>query len=245
MPDDIPTVDVAAIRFENVTKSYGARPALQALDLVVPRGVMFGLVGANGAGKTTLIKCLLDFCGFEAGDIRIFGTPSETTAARARLAFLPERFVPPYYLTGQDFLRFALRMYKLDYLRTQAETMLEALDLEGEALTKPVHAFSKGMTQKLGLAACLLSARELLVLDEPTSGLDPKARVLLKQQLRSARDRGTTVFFTSHALADVEELCDEMAVLHQGRLRYRGTPAGLKQRYERDALEQAYLACIA
>ena len=246
MPNDvIPAEDTVAIRFENVTKSYDARPALQALDLVVPRGLMFGLVGANGAGKTTLIKCLLDFCGFEAGGIRIFGTPSETTAARARLAFLPEQFVPPYYLTGQDFLRYALRMYKLGYERTRAEAMLEALDLEGEALIKPVRAFSKGMTQKLGLAACLLSGRELLVLDEPTSGLDPKARVLLKQQLRSARDRGTTVFFTSHTLADVEELCDEMAVLHQGRLRYRGTPAGLRQRHGRDTLEQAYLACIA
>lgn len=100
------------------------------------------------------------------------------------------------------------------------------------------------MTQKLGLAACLLSGRELLVLDEPTSGLDPKARALLKRQLQNAQAAGRSIFFTSHALADVDELCDEMAVLHNGELRFSGTPVALRQRFAADSLEQAYLACI-
>jgi ABC-2 type transport system ATP-binding protein len=101
------------------------------------------------------------------------------------------------------------------------------------------------MTQKLGLAACLLSGKSLHVLDEPTSGLDPKARALLKRELRILGRAGHTVFFTSHALADVEEICDRMAVLHTGRLRFSGTPGELKARYAKCSLEDAFLDCIA
>ena len=112
------------------------------------------------------------------------------------------------------------------------------------ALTKPVRAFSKGMTQKLGLAACLLSGKDLYILDEPTSGLDPKARALLKEQLSAARNEGKTIFFTSHALADVDELCDQMAVIHRGELRFAGTPDQLRKLHSAASLEQAFLACI-
>lgn len=233
-----------AIRFSGLKKSYAGAVVLRGLDMVVPAGRTFGLVGMNGAGKTTLIKCLLDFCEFDAGDVRIFGMPNRETRSRARLAFLPERFVPPYYLTGGDFLRYMATLYGDPYAAADAEKALAALDLDLAALNKPVRAFSKGMTQKLGLAACLLSSRELLVLDEPTSGLDPKARALLKQRLQDARAAGRSIFFTSHALADVDELCDEMAVLHNGELRFSGTPAALRERFAAGTLEQAYLACI-
>jgi ABC-2 type transport system ATP-binding protein len=234
-----------AIRFAGVNKRYGTRPALRNLQLEVPARLTFGLVGANGAGKTNLIKCMLDFCGFDAGVIEVFGELSTNTAARRRLAFLPERFVPPYFLTGEDFLRLMMRMYGRDYGPQAAASTLHALDLAGEALAKPVRAFSKGMTQKLGLAACLMSGRDLLVLDEPTSGLDPRARALLKKHLRQLHAQGTTVFLTSHALADVEELCDQMAVLHEGEVLYVGAPAALKVRYGAATLEDAYLECIA
>jgi ABC-2 type transport system ATP-binding protein len=234
-----------AIRFAGVNKRYGTRPALRNLQLEVPARLTFGLVGANGAGKTTLIKCMLDFCGFDAGEIEVFGEPSTNTAARRRLAFLPERFVPPYFLTGEDFLRLMMRMYGRDYEPQAAASTLGALDLAAEALAKPVRAFSKGMTQKLGLAACLMSGRDLLVLDEPTSGLDPRARALLKKHLRQLHAQGATVFLTSHALADVEELCDQMAVLHEGKVLYVGAPAALKERYGVATLEDAYLECIA
>jgi ABC-2 type transport system ATP-binding protein len=100
------------------------------------------------------------------------------------------------------------------------------------------------MTQKLGLAACFLSHKDLYILDEPTSGLDPKARALLKVQLRRLRDQGRTVFLTSHSLADVEEICGEMAVVHRGRLRFAGTPAHLRATYRAATLEEAFLACI-
>ncbi len=236
--------DSSAISFLGLSKSYADTAVLHGLELDVPAGRTFGLVGMNGAGKTTLIKCLLDFCEFDAGDIRIFGLPSPDTRARARLAFLPERFVPPYYLTGEDFLRYMMKLYGCDYEPAQVGRMLAGLELAESAMNKPVRTFSKGMTQKLGLAACLLSDRELLVLDEPTSGLDPKARALLKVRLQAAHAAGRTLFFTSHALADVDELCDRMAVLHEGQLRFSGTPFELRTRFDAATLEQAYLACI-
>jgi len=118
------------------------------------------------------------------------------------------------------------------------------LDLEISALKRPARTYSKGMTQKLGLAASVLSGKPLQILDEPTSGLDPKARALLKRRLRRFIAEDTTVFFTSHALADIEEICDRMAVLHEGRVRFVGTPGALKVKYGSDDLESAFLACI-
>lgn len=234
-----------AIRFADVGKSYAGVPALSGLSLEVRRGEFFGLVGVNGAGKTTLIKCLLDFCDADAGAIEIFRVPHRATAARARLAFLPERFNPPFYLTGRDFLRYMLKLYRTPYDEAEAARMFRELDLEPSALDRLARTYSKGMTQKLGLAACLLSGKDLYVLDEPTGGLDPKARALLKGELAALRRSGRTVFFTSHALADVAEICDRLAVLHSGRLRFAGTPQELTGRYHAPDLEQAFLACIA
>jgi ABC-2 type transport system ATP-binding protein len=233
-----------ALRFERVNKRFGSAAALLDFSLSVAAGQTFGLVGMNGAGKTTLIKCLLDFSEADSGEIEIFGVPHRVTRSRGRLAFLPERFNPPYYLKGKDFLRYMLALQEVTYRQEEAERTFLALDLDLSALAKPVRAFSKGMTQKLGLAACLLSHKDLYVLDEPTSGLDPKARALLKSQLRSVRDEGRTIFFTSHALADVDELCDQMAVIHRGELRFAGTPGELRIRYRAASLEQAFLACI-
>ena len=235
---------IPALEFVQLVKRYGATDAIRSLSLNVAAGATFGLVGANGAGKTTLIKCLMDFCCIDAGTIRVFGVASTRTKARSRLAFLPERFVPPYYLTGRDFLMFMSQMYGKTFQAKDCATILETLDLESTVLTRPVRLLSKGMTQKLGLAGCLLSGRELLILDEPGSGLDPKARVLLKAALRSAREAGRTIFLTSHSLSDVDETCDQIAVMHEGSLQYVGTPAELKQQYDATSLEQAFLKCI-
>lgn len=234
-----------ALRFEGVAKSFGPVAALADFTLEVPAGATFGLVGENGAGKTTLIKCLLDFCAFDAGAIEIFGVPHHVTAARARLAFLPERFSPPFYLTGRDFVRYLGRLHGVPYDAARIEALFSALDLDASALTRPARTYSKGMTQKLGLAACLLSNKALYVLDEPTSGLDPKARALLKGELKKLRAAGRTIFLTSHALADVAEMCDRMAVVHQGRLRFAGSPEEFVRRFDTNDIEQAFLACIA
>ena len=233
-----------ALRFSGVAKNYGRTGVLHDVSFEVARGDFFGLVGVNGAGKTTLLKCMLDFCSTDRGSIEIFDTPHRLTAARRRLAFLPERFNPPYYLTGEDFIRYVLEMQAAGYDRVAAERMLHALDLDLAALSLPVRAYSKGMTQKLGLAACFLSGKDLYVLDEPTSGLDPKARALLKSHLRELKQRSRTVFFTSHTLADVAEVCDRMAVMHAGRLRFAGTPAELCRQFATGDLDQAFMRCI-
>ena len=235
----------SALAFRQVSKSFAGAPALKNFSLDVRAGELFGLVGGNGAGKTTLIKCLLDFCETDAGEIEIFGVSHRLTVSRAALAFLPERFNPPYYLTGRDFLRYMAELYRVPYDETHAIRTFERLDLSPSALEKPARTFSKGMTQKLGLAACLVSGKALYVLDEPTSGLDPKARALLKRELHALRDSGRTLFFTSHALADVHEICDRMAVLHAGELRFAGTPAELIARENAADLEQAFLSCVA
>ena len=233
-----------ALRFSGVSKSYGRAAVLHDVSFEVASGEFFGLVGVNGAGKTTLLKCLLDFCETDGGGIEIFGTAHRQTAARRRLAFLPERFNPPYYLTGEDFIRYVIEMQSTAYDRDEAERMLRTLDLDLVALKLPVRAYSKGMTQKLGLAACFLSHKDLYVLDEPTSGLDPKARALLNAHLRELKQRERTVFFTSHALADVAEVCDRVAVMHAGTLRFAGTPGALCRQYASADLEQAFLRCI-
>jgi len=238
------TMSGSAVRFAGVDKNYGRAKALRGVTFDVARGDFFGLIGVNGAGKTTLLKCLLDFCNITGGKIDIFGTPHHVTAARARLAFLPERFNPPYYLTGEDFIRYVLGMQSTPYDRAAAERMLHGFDLDVAALKLPVRSYSKGMTQKLGLAACLLSRKDLYVLDEPSSGLDPKARALLKTQLQELKKQARTVLFTSHALADVAEICDRLAIIHAGTLRFAGTPAALCAEYASDNLEQAFLRCI-
>ncbi len=236
---------VRALQICDLQKSYAHTAALAGLSLSIAAGEFFGLVGANGAGKTTLLKCALDFCDIQSGTIALFGVPHRQTVARSRLAFLPERFVPPYYLNGRDFLRYAAELHGRTYDEQRTSTALNALELDTAALNKPVRTYSKGMTQKLGLAACLLSNKDLLILDEPTSGLDPKARALLKRELKAHHAAGRTVLMTSHALHDVGEMCTRMAVLHRGQLQYAGTPAAFMAAYGAPDLEQAYLACIA
>ena len=233
-----------AIRIAALQKRYGRLHALAQVDLDVAQGEAFGLVGANGAGKTTLIKCLLDLAAPDAGTIEIFGVPAKRAASRRPLSYLPERFAPPHYLRGGEFLRAACELAGARYDEALALRMFEQLELERDALSQPVRTLSKGMTQKLGLAGCFLAPKDLYVLDEPMSGLDPAARVAVKSVLRRLRGEGRTLFFTSHVLADVEELCSAIAVLDRGRVRFRGEPAALCRRYGETRLESAFMRCI-
>jgi ABC-2 type transport system ATP-binding protein len=233
-----------AIRIAALEKRYGNVHALARVDLQVARGEAFGLVGANGAGKTTLIKCLLDLASPDAGAIEIFGDSASRATSRRHLAYLPERFTPPYYLRSREFLAMMLELAGLRYDATRALRALEELALDRGVLEQPVRTLSKGMTQKLGLAACFLVERDMYVLDEPMSGLDPAARVAVKSALRRLRSEGRTLFFTSHVLADVEELCSAIAVLERGRVRFHGAPAALCERYGEPRLESAFMRCI-
>jgi ABC-2 type transport system ATP-binding protein len=236
--------NAAALRIARLVKHYGRVCALSGLDLEVRSGDAFGLVGANGAGKTTLIKCMLDLCDYESGAIEIFGVAAREPRARSRLAYFPERFLPPHYLRGDEFLKSMLELAGQRYDAERAARLLDELQLEREALARSVRTLSKGMAQKLGLAGCFLVERSLYVLDEPMSGLDPAARVAVKSVLARLGAEARTLFFTSHVLADVEELCSSIAVLDRGAIRFRGTPQELCARYASRTLEGAFMKCL-
>lgn len=233
-----------ALRFHQLVKRYAGKPVLDGVDLDIQEGECMGLVGVNGAGKTSLMKCLFDFVALDSGSIDIFGRSHRLPAARAPLSFLPERFMPPYYLTGADFIKYVLTLQAVRYDKQAVVAMLNSLDLDEAVLHSPVREQSKGMTQKLGLAACLLSGKRAYVLDEPMSGLDPQARALLKARLRAAGEAGATVLFSSHSLADVDALCDRMAILHKGKVRFTGSPAACRAAFNAATLEQAFMECI-
>jgi len=232
------------VRIEALVKRYGRATALDGVSLSIARSEAFGLVGANGAGKTTLIRCLLDLTAADAGTIEIFGVPARQPSSRRHVSYLPERFVPPHYLTGAEFLRTLAALAGERYDAARATRLAGELELERDALERPVRSLSKGMTQKLGLAGALALERELYVLDEPMSGLDPAARVAVKSVLQRLSAEGRSLFFTSHVLADVDELCSSIAVLERGRLRFRGAPRALCERHGEANLERAFMRCI-
>lgn len=233
-----------AVRVVALGKRFGARAVLSGVDLEVPAGESFGLLGVNGAGKTTLIKCILDLMAHDSGQVYIFGLPASAPGARRRLAYFPERFVPPHYLRGGEFIDLMQRLAGRTPDRTRITAMLERLELDAGALERPARQLSKGMTQKLGLAACLLADCDLFILDEPMSDLDPASRIAVKSALQDLVNRGRTLFLTSHVLADVEEMCHSIAILDRGSTRFRGTPSELCALHAEPTLERAFIRCI-
>ena len=232
------------IRFLAVRKKFGASTVLDGVDFDVAPGQFLGLAGVNGAGKTTLIKCLLDFIEPDSGSIELNGTSFREHRSRRTIAYLPERFIPPYFLSGREFISNMLNLYGQPYDSAQVASICEELDFSSEALQKPVRSLSKGMTQKLGLAVCFLSRRDVYILDEPMSGLDPIARVRVKRLLARLRGERRTVLLTSHSLPDIEEICDHMVILHKGRVAWKGVPSELRDRSGGKPLEAAFLECI-
>ena len=235
---------VCAIFVKGLQKRFHSTAVLRGIDCEISVGESFGLVGANGVGKTTLLKSILDYIATDAGEIRIFGVPSRQAQARSRLAFLPEQFVPPYFLHGRDFLTYIARLHGVAFDDDRLAAVFDIVQLGAGAMERSVREFSKGMAQKLGLAATFLSGKELLIMDEPMSGLDPAARASIKRHLLRLRDAGTTLLFTTHLLSDVEALCDRIAILNEGVLGYVGTPQACKAKYGCDSLEDAYLECV-
>ncbi len=234
----------ASIEFSRLVKTHGKTKVLSNLDLIVEPGITLGLVGTNGAGKTTLIKCMLDFCHLDNGKISIFGVPHTQVIARSQLVYLPEHFQAPGYQTGERFLRLMLQLHNQSYERTAALKLFNRLGLEPKALAQRIRTYSKGMAQKLGLVLCLLADRPLMVLDEPMSGLDPRSRIQFKELMSEQKQSGKTLFFSTHMLNDVESLCDQIAILHDGQIHFVGTPEHCCKTYHADSLEAAYMNCI-
>ncbi|MFZ4760119.1 MAG: ABC transporter ATP-binding protein [Burkholderiaceae bacterium] len=238
-------LDDAALNARAVTKRYGrARPALDRVDLRIEPGECVAIAGVNGAGKTTLLRCLLDFARPDAGSISVFGLDSRDTRARRALAFLPERFLPSPHLTGRETLAMLAALQDQHWSAARIDAALADLEFPREALDTRMRRYSKGMTQKLGLAAAVLQDKPLLVLDEPMSGLDPLARRFLAGVLARLKASGRTLLFTSHAPADIARLADRVALLHAGRLLFAGTPAELCATQHTDDLESAFVARI-
>ncbi len=214
-----------AIVLKGLRKSFrtGVRmepkEVLQGLDLRVRPGSIFGFLGPNGAGKTTTIKTVVGLVRPTAGQVTVFGHPAGTAKAAELLGFLPEN---PYfyeYLNPAETLNFYGGFFAGSRAerRELVEELLDKFDLQ-TVRNQRIKTFSKGMRQRLGMAQALVGRPQLLVLDEPMSGLDPIGRHRIKEAIRDAAERGITVFFSSHILADVEDLCSEVGLLLSGQL---------------------------
>lgn len=234
----------APLLFRGVTKRYGSRVVLDALDLELQAGEALGLIGINGAGKSTLLKAALDLSAIDAGSISIFDLDHRRTAAREPLAYLAENFQPPHFATGRDYLRFVAALHRLSPGPARLEEECALLELDPRVLDQRLREYSKGMRQKLGLIGALVTDRKLLVLDEPMSGLDPKARSLFTARLGAAKAAGTTLFFSTHLHGDIGEICDRIAVLDGGRIRYAGSVAAFIEAYPAANPEGAFLRCL-
>src|SRR5438552_16743746 len=213
------------IQIENLRKVYrsGLRRAqvlaVKNVTLTVKRGSIVAFVGPNGAGKTTTIHSLLGFLKINGGTIRLFGEPAGSAVLRDRIGYQCEIFHTYAFYSATQALRYygLLSGMKKESLAIAIPKQLERLGL-ADAAHRKASGFSKGMTQRLGLAQALLHEPELLILDEPTSGLDPEGRRLVLDIIREERSRGRTVFLSSHILSDVERTCDEVVMVRQGEV---------------------------
>jgi ABC-2 type transport system ATP-binding protein len=233
-----------ALSIDHISVSYGKRLVLDDLSMNVGAGEMFGLMGLNGVGKTTMIKSILGLRDPDQGQIHIFGNDRLSMQSKKKLAYLPERFDPPWFLSGMEFIKFSLSLYKTPFVESDVKDAAARLALDPAVLKNRVQTFSKGMRQKLGLLATILTGCPLLILDEPMSGLDPRARALVKDMLRQVKAEGRTVFLSSHILSDMQELCDRVIVLHSTKFQYEGTPQGLLQVGQSENIERAFLNVI-
>jgi lipooligosaccharide transport system ATP-binding protein len=229
------------VRARGVTKRFGARVAVQDLDLDVPRGICMGLLGPNGAGKTTMLRMIYGVARPSAGRVEVFGidVARDPRAVRARLGVTLQENVQIEALSPRDNLRiFARHQLLREPLRSRrVEEMLDFLELRSHA-DLPVVALSGGYRRRLSIAMSMLHDPELLVLDEPTTGLDPAVRLALWGRVRELRARGRTVLLTTHYMDEAERLCDRVLILCEGRAICEGTPRALiEERLAREALE--------
>jgi ABC-2 type transport system ATP-binding protein len=240
----------AVIQARGLRKHFGSNLAVADLSLDIGRGEVFGFLGPNGAGKTTSIKMLLGLVAPTRGSATVLGAPIGDRLARARIGFLPEHFRFHDALTGRELLRIHGRLHGLRGapLEQRVDQMLERVNLR-EAANRPLRQFSKGMTQRAGLAQALIAEPDLVFLDEPTSGLDPLGRVLVRKLIEEARDRGATVFLNSHLLGEVEATCDRVVFVKQGRaihqLSLKDAPTTFEVEVRVDRVDSATLEGLA
>nr|BFD65888.1 hypothetical protein HAGR004_09100 [Bdellovibrio sp. HAGR004] len=215
------------------------RHVLRDVSFALQEGQTSGFVGSNGAGKTTTIKCIFDFIRPDSGQIHFFGKPL-TSESKTRVGYLPERPYLYEFLTGMEFLRLHWNLCygaSLKDFHERAHEALKKVDLF-EAKDRRLRTYSKGMLQRIGIAQAILTRPDLLILDEPMSGLDPDGRAMVKDILREEQKRGVSLFFSSHLLQDMEELCSHLVVINRGQILYDGVLSSFMAEYQ--SLEKAF-----
>jgi ABC-2 type transport system ATP-binding protein len=211
-----------AIHINGLTKKFMQRGEVVAVDnlhLEVEEGEIFGFLGPNGAGKTTTIKMLLGLIYPTSGSATVLDRPAGDTEMKRHVSYLPES---PYFydhLTGVELLDFYGRLFGLpnDVRKTRVDELIDLVGLKNDRM-KQLKQYSKGMLQRIGIAQALVNDPRLLIFDEPTSGLDPVAHIEIRNLIVSLREKGKTIFLSSHQLSDVELVCDRVAILNYGRL---------------------------
>jgi ABC-2 type transport system ATP-binding protein len=228
------TTPEVIIETRNLTKVYRdfwGRPkvqALKALDLQVHRGEIFGLLGPNGSGKTTTIKLLLGLVFPTEGDALIFNEPTSNVSKNERIGYLPEESYFYKFLNAEETLQFYGRLFKIS-ASERTKRVGQLIDMVGltGAKHRQLREYSKGMQRRIGLAQALINNPELILLDEPTSGLDPIGTAEIKQLIRDLREQGKTIVLSGHLLADMQDICDRIAILHRGELKELGRVSDL------------------
>ncbi|KAA0259048.1 ABC transporter ATP-binding protein [Deferribacter autotrophicus] len=211
------------IRVNNLYKTFKSKRkkvnALNGMSFTVNKGEILGFLGPNGAGKSTTIKIMMDLIRADRGSAKILGIDSSSPVARLKVGFMPEN--PQYYdtLTGYDLLMFSAAIFKVDknVAKKRAWELLEEFELK-DAAKRPIRKYSKGMIQRIGFASTLIHDPEILILDEPMSGLDPMGRVLFKNKMLELNKKGVTIFFSSHIIPDIEDICSRVLIVNRGKV---------------------------
>lgn len=212
------------IQIKDITKSYGPDFSLTDISLNIKKGKVFSLLGPNGAGKTTLVKLMLNLMHSDSGSIEINGLNVNDKNSRMGVAFIPEKFSFFPFYTARGVLEFFGKMKGIEgpELTSQVNSALEELQISDLANRK-LSKMSKGQMQRVGLASILIGNNDLIVLDEPFSGLDPIGIRDLKEIIKKMKAQGKTLFINSHILLEMEQICDEIAILNKGKLLFAGS----------------------
>ena len=229
--DDKKDVIIETRNLSKVYKDFWGRPkvnALESLDLEVRRGEIFGLLGPNGSGKSTTIKLILGLLFPTSGQALVFDKDASDVSKNERIGYLPEESYLYKFLNAEETLDFYGRLFNMSAGRRKQRVrdLIKLIDIEW-AKRRQLKEYSKGMTRRIGLAQALINDPELIVLDEPTTGLDPIGTREMKDLIVRMRDQGKTILMCSHLLADVQDVCDRIAILHQGELKEMGAVENL------------------
>ncbi len=222
------------ITISHLTKIYPGKkkPSLDAISLSVKKGDIFGFLGPNGAGKTTTVKILMGLMRPTKGEVKVLDESPDAYSIKKKIGFLPENPYFYQYLSGIEFLRMCADIFSIPEKKKEAriKEVLKEVHLQEDSWKSKIRTYSKGMQQRLGIAQALINDPELVVLDEPMSGLDPLGRREMKDVILRMKREGKTVFFNSHILADVEDLCSRVAIIDFGKIILEGDVAEITKK---------------